>query len=168
MTYREAATPLTIGSFLLIAITGILMFFHFDSGLNKLAHEWIGWAMIAAVGLHAVVHLKSFKRHFTRPAALVVIGAFVALLAASFISPPGRPDKPPSTLAVQAVLDAPLDLLAALAGKDTPTVLAQLKDAGLAINTAGTLREASGPDRSSQMKALGIVFDKGLGQSGRN
>lgn len=39
MTYREWATPLTIGSFLLIAVTGVLMFFHLDSGLNKLAHE---------------------------------------------------------------------------------------------------------------------------------
>ena len=47
MTFRESATPLTIGSFLLIAITGVLMFFHLDSGLNKLAHEWLGWAMIA-------------------------------------------------------------------------------------------------------------------------
>jgi cytochrome b561 len=67
MTYREWATPLTIGSFLVIAVTGVLMFFHLDSGLNKLAHEWLAWAMLAAVGLHAAVHFKSFSRYFTRP-----------------------------------------------------------------------------------------------------
>lgn len=39
---RKWATPLTIGSFLLMGVTGILMFFHLDIGLNKLAHEWAG------------------------------------------------------------------------------------------------------------------------------
>ncbi len=158
MTFREAATPLTIGSFMLIAVTGILMFFHVDSGLNKLAHEWLSWAMIAAVGLHALAHLKSFKRHFTRPAALAVIGAFVALLAASFISPPGRPDKPPSALVIQSVLDAPLERVAALTGKETSAVLAQLRAAGIAAQEGHSLREAAGTDRGSQMNALGIVF----------
>lgn len=158
MTYREWATPLTIGSFLLIAVTGVLMFFHLDSGLNKLAHEWLGWAMLAAVGLHAAMHLKSFKRHFTRPAALAVIGVFVALLAASFYSPPGKPAKPPHVLAAQAVLDAPLPQVAALAGKDTQVLLAQLQAAGIAADADRSLRQASGPERDRQMKALGIVF----------
>ena len=38
---RDWATPVTIGSFGLMAITGLLMFFHLDSGLNKTAHEWL-------------------------------------------------------------------------------------------------------------------------------
>lgn len=158
MTYREWATPLTIGSFLLIAVTGVLMFFHLDSGLNKLAHEWLGWALLAAVGLHAALHFALFKRHFTRPAPLAVIGAFVALLAASFIAPPGKGGKPPHVLAAQAVLDAPLPQVAALAGKDTPTLLAQLQAAGINADADRSLRAASGPEREKQMKALGIVF----------
>jgi len=158
MNYREWATPLTIGSFLLIAVTGVLMFFHLDSGLNKLAHEWLGWAMLAAVGLHAAMHLKSFKRHFTRPVSLVVIGVFIALLAASFISPPGNPGKPPHVLATQAVLDAPLPQVATLAGKDTETLLAQLQAAGIAAEIGQSLRQASGSERGKQMQALGIVF----------
>jgi hypothetical protein len=42
------ATPLTIGTFTLMAVTGMLMFFHADIGLNKTAHEWLGWVMIAS------------------------------------------------------------------------------------------------------------------------
>ncbi len=160
MTYRDWATPLTIGSFLLIAATGVLMFFHLDSGLNKFAHEWLGWVMLAAVGLHAVMHIKSFKRYFTRPDALVVIGIFIALLAASFISPAGKSDKPPHILVMQAVLDAPLPQVAALAGKDTQTLLAQLQTAGIAVESGQNLRSASGPERATQMKVLGIVFTR--------
>lgn len=158
MTYRDWATPLTFGSFLLIAVTGTLMFFHLDSGLNKLAHEWTGWAMLAAVALHVTLHFKSFKRHFARPAARAVIGIFIVLLAASFYSPPGRPNQPPHALAVQAVLDAPLRQVAALAGKDMQLLLAQLQAAGIAADVDRSLRQASGPERDKQMKALGIVF----------
>lgn len=160
MTFRESATPLTIGSFLLIAITGVLMFFHLDSGLNKLAHEWLGWAMIGAVGLHAAMHFKSFKRHFARPAALAVIGAFAVLLAASFISPGGKADKPPHILAAQAVLDAPFEQVATLAHKDSATLLAELQAAGYPAAGGRSLRDTLGEDRKRQMQALGIVFGK--------
>jgi hypothetical protein len=158
MTYREFATPLTIGSFLLIAATGVLMFFHLDSGLNKLAHEWLGWIMLGAVALHSTMHFKSFQRHFTRPAALAVILLFVGLFAASFIAPSGQSNKSPPALAMQAVLNAPLDKVAALAGKDTASVLVQLDAAGLHATADQTLGAASGGTREKQMQALKIVF----------
>lgn len=154
------ATPLTIGSFLLIAATGILMFFHLDSGLNKLAHEWLGWAMIAAVGLHAAVHFRVFQRYFTQPRALAAIGIFVVLFAASFIRLPGRADRPPHAMAVQAVLDAPLELTARLAGKDAQAVRERLRAAGIDIDMRQSLRDAAGPARARQMRALAVVFGK--------
>ncbi len=157
MTYREWATPLTIGSFLLIAATGVLMFFHLDSGLNKLAHEWLGWIMLAAVALHSTMHFKSFQRYFSRPAALAVILLFVGLFAASFVAPSGQSSKSPPALAIEAVLNAPLDKVAALAGKDTQTVLAQLDSAGLHAAADQSLSAMSG-ERGQQMQALKIVF----------
>jgi hypothetical protein len=62
---REWATPLTAGTFLLMAVTGVLIFFHLDSGLNKAAHEWLGWAMIVGVAAHIVANLPAFKRYLT-------------------------------------------------------------------------------------------------------
>ncbi len=49
---REWATPLTIGVFGLMAATGLLMFFHLDNTLQKTAHEWLGWAMVANTLTH--------------------------------------------------------------------------------------------------------------------
>jgi hypothetical protein len=158
MTLREWATPLTIGSFLLISATGVLMFFHLDTGLNKAAHEWLGWGLLAAVGLHAAANVSAFKRYFTRPATAAVIGSFIVLLAASFVSPPGQPDKPPHLMAVQAVLDAPIELAAQLAGKDPQNILSRLDAAGFDISRGNSLRAASGTTRERQMKALAIVF----------
>ena len=57
--HRPWITPLVIGTFVLMAVTGSLMFFHLDSGLNKAAHEWLGWAMVIAVVLHALMNLNA-------------------------------------------------------------------------------------------------------------
>jgi cytochrome b561 len=66
---REWATPLTIGSFGLMATTGILMFFHLDSGLNKTAHEWLGWVMVAVVAAHGrCVHVDVLVRWLKKSA----------------------------------------------------------------------------------------------------
>ena len=158
MTLRDWATPLTIGSFMVLAVTGVLMFFHLDAGLNKLAHEWLSWAMLAAVGLHVAMHAKSFKRYFTRPATLAVIGVFAALLAASFITPSGPSARPPHVLAAQAILDAPLERVAALNDADVAALIGRLRAAGIAADARQTLRQAAGPQRDRQMKALATVF----------
>jgi hypothetical protein len=38
---RDWATPLTAGAFILMASTGMPMFFHLDRGIIHLAHEWL-------------------------------------------------------------------------------------------------------------------------------
>ena len=89
-TQRHWITPFVIGSFLLMAVTGVLMFFHLDSGLNKSAHEWLGWAMLAAVGLHLVNNMNAFKRYFSQTTGRVVMAVFAVVLAMSFVSLNGQ------------------------------------------------------------------------------
>lgn len=44
---RRWATKLTIGSFLLMAGTGILMFFELDQGVVLVVHQWSSWLLNA-------------------------------------------------------------------------------------------------------------------------
>jgi len=64
--HRPWITPVVIGAFFLSAVTGVLMFFHLDSGLNKTAHEWLSWAMVIGVALHLLLNVAAFKRYFTQ------------------------------------------------------------------------------------------------------
>jgi hypothetical protein len=82
---RAWITPLVIGAFLLSAVTGTLMFFHLDSGLNKAAHEWLSWAMLIGVGLHLMLNLVPFKRYFRQTTGRWIMAGFAAVLALSFI-----------------------------------------------------------------------------------
>jgi hypothetical protein len=43
---RSWATPLTIGAFFLMAITGVLMFFEWNTGLTTVVHQWFSWGII--------------------------------------------------------------------------------------------------------------------------
>ena len=79
---REWVTPLLTGAFALMAVTGILMFFHLDRGLNKTAHEWLGWVMVVAVLLHVAISWFGFKRYFTQGRVARTVLAVSALVLA--------------------------------------------------------------------------------------
>jgi hypothetical protein len=80
---REWATPVTIGAFMLMSVTGVLMFFHADRGFNKLAHEWVGLVMVGGVAAHAMANWAAFTRYFlTGVFSRGVIALGLVLLAA--------------------------------------------------------------------------------------
>jgi hypothetical protein len=162
---REWATSLTIGAFGLMAVTGVLMFFHFDSRLNKLAHEWLGWAFLAGAGLHAAVNWGAFKRYFlVSVTGRAVIGVFAAILLASFLPLGGSKGAPPPVLAMNAVAKAPIFALAPLTGRPVETVLRQLREAGLAVaGPEASIDSVAGADRGLQAKAMTALFG-GAGQ----
>ena len=156
---RDWATPLTIGAFLLMASTGILMFFHLDTGINKEAHEWLGWAMVIGVGTHVTANWSAFKRHLARPTALVVIGVFAAILAASFFIKEDEEGGHPGKRATQVVLHAPLTSVAPLVGQAPEALVAKLQAAGFKSANAGqSVADIAGPDQGQQFKALGAIL----------
>lgn len=156
---RDWATPLTIGAFLLMAVTGVLMFFHLDIGLNKAAHEWLGWAMVAGVVCHSIANWPAFKRHLGRRTGLVIIGVFALLLAGSFAVQPPQQGGNPAVRAGKAVLNAPVRTVAALSNQTPEALIATLRSAGFQVESAEqTLISVTGPERDPQFKALGLAF----------
>ena len=159
---REWATPVTIGAFGLMAVTGLLMFFHFDSGLNKFAHEWLGWVMVAGVGLHAVANWGAFKRYFvSSTTGRAVIATFALALLASF-APLGGKGAPPQILAMNAIAKAPIAAVAPLTGRSADDLVQMLKNAGIVLSgPEATIASVAGSDRALQAKAMSVLFGGG-------
>jgi len=161
---REWATPLTIGSFALMAVTGLLMFFHLDSGLNKTAHEWLGWLMVAGVAAHAAANWLGFKRYFlSSRTGRTIMAVSLLVLAGSFVSPPGAQEGggSPPQLAIRAITQAPLSQLAPLSGRSVDQLQADLAAAGISVQgPEATLASAVGGDREQIGKAIGVMFGK--------
>ena len=159
---REWATPLTIGVFGLMAITGILMFFHLDTGLNKEAHEWLGWVMVGGGALHAVVNWNGFKRYFiSSSTGRAILTVSLLVITGSFFSWTDESGErlPPPLLALKAITRAPLTDVAQLAGKPVEQMVADLNKAGIFVtNPATSLESLLAGDLEQQGKALNVIF----------
>jgi Domain of unknown function (DUF4405) len=159
---RDWATPLTIGMFTLMTVTGVLMFFHLDTGLNKLAHEWLSWVFVVGVALHGLVNWPAFKRHLLSNRggqALLIVCAL--LMVGSFVIQPqqGGKGRPGPMLAMRAVMDAPLRDVAPLTGRSAEALLAELRQAGFPVADAGsTLRSATGGEREREAALMQVLF----------
>lgn len=158
--HRPWITPLVIGAFFLSAVTGVLMFFHLDSGLNKTAHEWLSWAMLIGVGLHLTLNLPAFKRYLTQTTARVIMGGFAVVLALSFIPVGGEAGSEPGFAPpVRALARAPIPVLAQVAGTSTDEMKNRLQAAGITVaNDQQSVADLVGGDLRAQIGTMSKVL----------
>lgn len=155
---RDWFTPLTLGAFVLLSATGVLMFFHLDTGLNKTAHEWLSWLLLAAVGGHVVTNLSSLKRHLSATRTKLVLAGFAAALLLSF-APIGGGGKPGFAAPIAALAQAPFPVLAQVAGISESELHQRLAAAGTPAGAGTTtLAQIVGSDLRSQVGTLNKVL----------
>ena len=73
-------TPITLGSFLLIGATGLLMFFEVRGSLIVVAHEWLSPVLVLGTCLHIWLNWSAVRAHLSRARGLIVVGLFASLL----------------------------------------------------------------------------------------
>lgn len=132
---RTWATPVVMACFTLMASTGVLMFFHWQSPLQKEIHEWLGWGLVAAVLLHVLSNLPAFKRHFSgQRRAAVLLGVALLVTGGTYFVRPAE-GKGPSVpgIALQALTKAPLHTLAEVFGLSVADARQALSGAGLTL-----------------------------------
>ena len=160
-TLRRWATPMTIGAFMLMSITGILMFFEVRLGLIKVAHEWLSWAMVIAVGLHLTLNWKVFSRYFSQKPALAIIGLFAVVTVASMLISGGEERRgPPGAMQASTVLmNAPLDKLAGITGNTLEGLQAKLQQQGLKLDaTMASLDAVAKQNQRNPVEVLNGVI----------
>ena len=158
MTLRNWATPLTVGAFLLISVTGILMFFHLETGLGKAAHEWLGWVLVFGVAAHLWLNRRAFATYFKRPLAVSIMGAGALVLAASLLVPTGESGSVPVRQVLGSLTQVPISTLAIIAGKDETAVLTLLSADHPGIAASQTLAELSADNPEAAVGLLARVY----------
>lgn len=156
---RNWVTPITAGAFLLSAVTGVLIFFHVDSGANKFVHEWLSWVLLAGAALHTVANFNGLKAHLSSRRGQTLVGVFVVLLALSFIPLGGGKDEPPFMAPVRALGGSNMTTLAQVARLTPEQLRDRLGKAGVRVESdQQTLAELVGSDTRRQMQVLNRVF----------
>ena len=158
---RDWITPITMGAFGLLAATGVLMFFHIDSGLNEAVHEWLSWVLLGGVALHAAVNWAGVRRHLAGWKGRAALGVFATVLALSFV-PLGGKGEPPFLPPMRALADAPLTVLAQVAKVTPGQMRERLQGQGLAPTADDdTVRSLVGEDTRAQIRVLSKVLAAG-------
>lgn len=168
---REWASPLTIGSFLLMATTGVAMFFEMATGISKLAHEWLGWGLVIGGVSHSVANWPALTRYFSSKWALGAIILFIVAAVTSFLpiwsSGPGEGGPGggrPGMGATQALINAPIETLAIVAKTTPEAVVAKLAQSGVTVtDVKQPLSTYVGTDMRKAMGALDGVFGGAAG-----
>jgi hypothetical protein len=155
---RRWATKLIIGAFLLMAGTGIAMFFELDGGLVVIVHQWSSWILLVGAVGHLITNFRSLKNHLKARWGAVTLGAFSVLLIVSWFSwgmITGPALKRPIE---QALVDAPISALARVSQVDPATVAARLNALGIDARSEQSIRELAGQRNQDENRLLGLVF----------
>lgn len=157
---RSWVTPITAGAFLLVGVTGVLIFFHVDSGANKFVHEWLSLVLLGGALLHTTANFTALKSHLSTRRGQALVGVFAVALLISF-APLGEKgeDGPPFMAPVKALSGSSVATLAQVAQVTPEQLRDRLGKAGVHVDSnQQTLAELVGPDMRQQMNVLGRVF----------
>ena len=155
---RWWATPLTIGAFLLMAITGVLMFFEWERGLVVVVHQWSSWLLVLGASGHIVANFRPLKNHLKSRWGALSVGAFSLILIASLFSwglVTGPQLKRPVE---QALVDAPISVLVRMSKVDAQIVAAKLSAQGIDASSEQSIRELSRKYGQDENRLLAMVF----------
>ena len=157
------ATPLTTGLFLVSLISGIALFFHWQSGWFHSMHEILSMLLIAPFILHIWRNwrpMTSYLRHAPMAIALVLsLGAALAFaIPAATATGAGGRGGPPQMALVQKMLAAPLPDVAPVLGLSADALADKLEAAGFTLPAPGaSLAEIAKASGRSTVEIAGPV-----------
>lgn len=128
---RYWITPLTMGAFVLTAVTGVLMFFEVRSGLVKPIHEWFSWTLVIGGALHVADHWTGIRKHLEgKWGKGFVAGALVLVALAVWPWSAGDEHERRGNPAEALLAKATVAQIAAISGSKTESVITSLEHAG--------------------------------------
>ncbi len=130
MIKRKPATSLTIGLFLVMSSSGLLIFFELGTGGIRATHEWTSIAFVVAALMHITVHQKNFTRYFRESTVAFILGG---LVLGSILYVQSRNDLYAAEEAFQQIIHAELAALTPLLSKDIDSLQQALRDMGLTV-----------------------------------
>lgn len=162
-------------SFVITAVTGVLLYFHIRAGSTEALHIWIGFLMIAAALLHIARNWRQFLGYFRKPAfygavaltALIGVGLSYPALMGTGTAEGGPPGLRAAMAIGRAVANAPLSELAPLAKTDANGLIARLSDMGVTVgDPAATLQSVADSAGKNSQELAAALLGGGAGQGG--
>ncbi len=155
---KNIATSLTSVVFLVIAISGLMMFFHLFSMQVKELHEILGVVFVIAALFHIFFNWGSMQRYFTKKTFL---GAFAltAIVSGVFVvnNLSGVDSK---GIILRKVLDAPLQSSLSILGVERDVALKRLQANGIKLEEGKNITEIAKANQTNPFRIVGILTEE--------
>jgi len=168
MTLRTIATPLTIGTFIVVCFTGLCMLFGVHGLVNPI-HEVTSVLFVVGSVLHIAINWRPTLAYLKKPlgASLAIVFTVISLVA---LLPTGGKGQNPRQVLGQAsdvILDSNLPGVATLTKQSEQTLLGKLAQAGFAsVDSQATLRDIARANGKSTLETLAAVLPKSVNPGG--
>jgi hypothetical protein len=92
---RSWLSPLVAAAFIIISITGVLLFYHVKGNAIRSLHEWFGWVFIGAGLLHILLNLRPMLQHVQKRSGIAALVLAVMLTVGLVVFAPAGHGKGP-------------------------------------------------------------------------
>jgi len=155
---RDLATSLTTFLFLVIAISGIMMFFHLFDKYVKELHEILGLAFVTVVLFHVFYNFQSMKSYFFKKVFLLsALSVLVVSLGFVLNTPEAQH---PKHIMIKSMFNAPIESSANILEQDILSVKQKLKLKGISIDNASTIKSIADANKMSPFEIVDIIVKK--------
>ena len=156
---KSWATPLAAGTFIILAVTGILMFFKIETGYIKPVHEWLSWAMVVGVVFHTIANWKAFTAYFSRQPSLSIIAAGLIITALSVFVPSSEKGNFKKNM-FRALESAKIETLAGMTDQNSAAIIRKFQNRGITeAGTAMTVKEIAALSGKKEKDILRVIFE---------
>lgn len=148
---RLLSTPAVIGAGLVVAVSGVMMFFGLHQPVAR-AHEWIGLAFALAIAAHIATHWRGVKGYIKQPLAIGIVAALA--LATSFLLLPTDQGGHGIKGLIHNIEAAPINQIAPLLERSPNQLLSTLSNAGFEVQDGQQSVAAIAAANGSEPKTL--------------
>ena len=156
-TMKDIATSSTTIVFVIISVTGIMLYFHLFNGYIKSLHEILGLLFVAAAAFHIFVNWKSMKNYFSKKIFLSFLILFT-LISASFITQSLEQTANPKKYVLQHVMKAPLQTSFKILNLDEQAALALLQSKGFTVSKQHSIQSIAKENRTSPFEIIALLI----------
>ncbi|MBU8544548.1 MULTISPECIES: DUF4405 domain-containing protein [Roseomonadaceae] len=78
LVVRDIVTPVTIVTFVVSTVTGVMLLLHWNAGLVRFSHEWLSLGFSAVAIWHLVKNWRAFTGYLRRNLPLAAFGVATA------------------------------------------------------------------------------------------
>ena len=152
---RNIITPYLAFLFLVVGLSGTLMFFHLFDDYTAVVHELLGMAFVVFSVLHLIINWKSMKSHFKKR-VFIFSGMIILVFTILFVSA-GKMHGNLEYDVIDKLIKSPVSHSFHVLNKDYHQAESILEENNIIVGASETIEEICVNNRTSPKKILELL-----------